>query len=172
MEEKNNKKIVFLFKPLIQERDGDDYSRFMSFVGLSSHLEKGLKRYGYDSTWWDALQTILKEKKDGKYTVDGATVYIIPESFTRLHTQQYPLVILDELEKIIDIDEWWYTPFKSLIFQSPIQEYTKNHISWRRTDCVEGALENGYLIRYKPNSEDTKWLYGLKTQNITFNIND
>ena len=169
MEEKNEK-IVFAIKPNIEKE-----SHYMvSFVGLSSYLKEGLIKFGYASnefnTLCDDVKKLVDEGKEGKFIVNDCIVFILPESFTRLHTQQYPLIILKDMDQVIDIDEWWYTPFKNLMFNTPKYEHTTDNKTWERGRSLEGALEDGYIIRFKTNDEDSDWLYGIKTRNVTFNL--
>lgn len=164
--ENKNEKIVLVID--IAHED------IISFIGSSLCLKEGLKKYGYSSKQYDTLsdkiETIIKEGNEGKFILDNAIVFIIPASFTRLHTQQCSLVVLKEMENIIDIDEWWYTPFKRLINTSSFCEYTMDNKDWVRTEYGEEKVAESYLIRFKPNEHDSEWLYAIKSRNITFNL--
>lgn len=164
--ENKKEKIIFVLYPV-----KDDYDRIESYIGLSSYIERsrgiGLKRK--DVT--NKIKELVKEDvEEGLHKIDDAFIFVLPLEFTRLHTQQHPLVVLKGMNEIVDIDEYWYTPFKKIIFNASKYEFTADNENWRHDECVEWALDSGYLVRFKINPDDSEWLYGIRTNNITFDM--
>ena len=164
-------KIIFAIKPITMN---EEYHYIASFIGSSSQLKKGLKKYGYESKdftgLYEKINEVLKEGKEGKFIIDDAIIFVLPESFTRLHTQQNPLIILKGMTDVIDIDEWWYSPFREMISNAQVFNYTKNNKDWNNTEYREDNLQGGSIVRFKMNTDDSEWLYAINCKNITFDL--
>lgn len=160
--EKQN--IIFVIKP--------DKDRPRTFIAYPNNLKHDLERFGMgymNNGTINQIVELAKNDKFGKHDVEGCVVYVLPDSMTKLYNHQYPLIVIRE-EEVIDIDEWWYTPFKHLMAERKDQncEYSSDLDTWKKDDYLLGMVDNGYLVRFKVNPEDNNHLHVVKTVNVSF----
>ena len=141
------------------------------FIGNYENFGLNMKRMGYSDEYVDPLLNKIRinfeNGKEGKMEFDDAIVFVLPESIVRLHTQQHPLIIFKD-DEVIDIDEWWYSPFRGVIGACNLGEYTNDNKDWSKTDCPLESLECGFLVKFRSNPDD-EWTYAIKSNNVGFN---
>ena len=132
-------------------------------------MKKALE--SYDKDWNVVFDKVIKQNENGRFVIDNFIAYVLPNNITNLHTCHYPLVIFKDNE-IIDIDEWWYSPFKKVLNEG------YRCLALTNFDDIDSTLENtslGYVeeefaVRCKiPDSTDSP-LVAMKVTNITFNM--
>lgn len=161
-----DRKIIFgIVTDETRSRDDDDRRGFYSFMGFSDKIEKYISE-----DIREKIRKYIEDGKEGRFVIGNIILFVLPESFAKLHTTQYPYIVMKGDEKdfkeVIHIDEWWYTPFKTILQEAPISYYTKNMKEWQPGGAYGGS-EYGYLVKFKTSNE-SEWFYGLKTENRTF----
>ena len=159
-----------------RDRGSHDYIQYNHFVCDSSVYKQALesKRYGKNDIKkiTKIVDELLEQNKNGRFEKDGCIVYIIPSDSFPLHTCQYPLIIIKK-DEIIDIDEWWYTPFKKIFSNGEwiCQPYTNlRSYSMESKDEILCYLDSEYLTKCIKVNDNSEVLTAIKTNNITFNL--
>lgn len=164
----NENKIIFVSFP-------NDYSEkgYTHFVAEAHLIEKGLRANGYKiSSLLPKIEHALSTIEYGKVIIDGTMIYVAPSETTNLYSHQYPLIIIKD-DKIIDVDEWWYTPFKKTLQNGYSCSYCNNAkmVDYLQTsDTPLCPIEYGYFTKCINKHDENDVLIATKTHNITFNI--
>ena len=165
-EEKN--KIVLMIKKLQVCYDGKYY---IHAIGESASMESAIGEF-FGTSGVTAFKTAMANGIDGRQEIDEFIIYTLPHSFAVLHTCQNPLIVFKG-DEIIDIDEWWYSPFKKMLFES-YKGTALTHFddsSSAITDSYMEYLDYGYQVKCTlKDSDDQEQLFAFKTRNITFNV--
>ena len=155
---------------LIYKRDNDNCNKnYSTVVGEKDFFNRvATQRIGLSE---DLVKKIL-ELQHGKHEIDGNIIYIVPSNQFNLSTAQYPLIIIKN-DEVIDIDEWWYSPFKEILFHSyighPLIDIdTKKYVN--HSD-IEDSLTCGYIVKCVNQMDSDDVIYALRTNNVTFNQN-
>lgn len=117
------------------------------------------------------IENVLAKDSYGCFDIDNAKVFVAPSNICQLHTSQYPLVVIRG-EKIIDVDEWWYTPFKNVLCKNYSTEHSWNIKEFQADNKDETlySLESGAWVRCTNKNDETDVLFAIKTNNIGFNL--
>lgn len=115
------------------------------------------------------IDEVLAKNAFGRFEVSDHIVFVAPSDICNLHTSQYPLVIIKG-EKIIDVDEWWYTPFKNILNEKYTTKYTFDLEQYREAEYASHALENGAYVKCTNKADSNDVLNAIKTTNIGFHI--
>lgn len=106
----------------------------------------------------------------GRNEVDGNIVYVINSKHFKLSNIQYPLVIIKDND-VIDIDEWWYSPFKSILQNEYMAEcvYNLNGGTFDAgTSDAYYLLEDGFYVKCTNKQDSDDVLYAFRATNCTF----
>lgn len=164
----NENKIIFVSFP-----NDDSDKGYTHFVAEAHLIEKGLRASGFKSSLLlPKIEHALSTIEYGKVTIDGVMIYVAPSDTTNLYSHQYPLVIIKD-DKIIDVDEWWYTPFKKTLQNGYSCSYCNNSEMTdycRPNENPLPPIEYGYLTKCVNKHDENDILIATKTYNITFNI--
>lgn len=165
MEDEN--KIVFA---VAKKSAPSDMRQYASVIGESKGILQRLEKERIPSSrvFSKIISKALAKNEYGKVELDEGFVYVLPSSQFNLHTVQYPLVVIQH-DTIIDIDEWWYTPFKQVLCHNFDGTYTLNLKTFNDTDCAEAYLAEDFLVKFVNKEDSSNVLYAIKTTNMTFN---
>lgn len=165
MEKTGKEKIIFIIAPVKGKN-------LKSFVGYNNKLFiETLEGYrGITPEIFDEISSLVKKDEIGKYTLSNEGIlFVLPNEITKLHTQQYPLIIFND-ETVIDIDEWWYSAFKDVLSNHSDENrfYTVDLKKWVNCDDLFTIADGGFLVKFKIDPQSDKYLYAIKSVHITF----
>lgn len=169
MNDTDNNKTVLIIHKTNNSRQNRQYSHF---IGESKFMHKALtENFSNKQEIIDAFNSAIKENKDGKFEIGNTIIYIVSAEKFPLYAHQYPLVVMKN-DEFVDVDEYWYTPFKKILADGYNGRYTLDFATYTREANVYDILESGHMGKFTNTFSDDDVLYAVKTQNITFNMQD
>lgn len=165
-ETSKERKIIVIFA-IVKNEEGSAFNQ--GYIGYSDTFLDALKDWSKQEDLHSFVKEILDEGKEGIFKKGDMKGFILSDDFSNIHTMNNTLVIFND-EMMIDIDDWYYSPFKHALENAPLLErYSVNSKEWIQVDCFIGYVENGNFMRIKTDLEKNDYLYAFTAINITHN---
>lgn len=173
-EDDTDGKIIFMIQKLNEpiEFNSKVTKKYRHCIGESPKMEEGLKRYMDDSSdWISTFKKVMEKNEEGKFYIDNFIIYVLPKTIAVMYTCQYPFIVMKN-GKVIDIDEYWYTPFKNMLAEHykcrVLDDF--DDLNSEIDDTSFEYVEHSFAIKCTTDNKEDAPLVAIRTSNITFSI--
>lgn len=160
---------------LILQKSEDSYGKnYSCYACESSCIDHRILPKFLKASTIRSIKKAIEKNENGKFIYDDCVIYIAPASISNINNFNWPLVIIKN-DEIIDVDEWYYSPFKPLLCSRSYKGHYYDNInleSCNRSSETINDLDNQYFMKFVNSKDEHDVLYAIKTENITFYIND